>query len=140
MTAPTGETKCVMVLDEGLPLGLAVNTAGVLALTLGREIDSIIGEDVQDASGRVHRGITTHPIPILKAAHDLIKDIRLRAGDTDGLLLVDFTDAAQTTTTYDAYTTKIGAMSSDELRYLGIALYGDKKLVNRLTGSLPLLR
>ena len=140
MNASAGETKCVMVLDDRLPVGLAVNTAGVLALTLGREIDSIIGVDVEDASGNVHRGITTHPIPILKADGDLIKEIRLRASDADNLLIVDFTDAAQTTTTYDAYTSKIGAMSTEELTYLGIALYGDKKVVNRLTGSLPLLR
>jgi hypothetical protein len=140
MNASAGETKCVMVLDDRLSVGLAVNTAGVLALTLGKEIEAIIGEDVEDGSGTVHRGITTHPIPILKAPGELIKEIRLRAADADSLLIVDVTDAAQTTTTYDDYIRKIGSMSTDELSYLGIALYGDKKVVNRFTGSLPLLR
>lgn len=54
--------------------------------------------------------------------------------------MVDFTDAAQTSHTYEVYTQKIAALPSDELRYLGLALYGKKDVVNRLTGSLPLLR
>lgn len=116
------------------------NTAGVLALTLGRRLDSIIGPDVVDASGTSHAGITTIPIPILKAKGDTVKDIRLKAEGADELLVVDVTDAAQTTKTYDDYTEKIAAVPSEGLEYLGVALYGDKKPVNKLTGSLPLLR
>ena len=137
-----GQAKCVMVLDEDLPAGLLANTAGVLALTLGRRLDSIIGPDVVDGSGRSHAGITTIPIPILKANGDTVKGIRLKAEEAadDLLLVVDVTDAAQTTKTYDDYTEKIAAVPSEGLKYLGVALYGDKKPVNKLTGSLPLLR
>ncbi len=135
-----GKAKCVMVLDEGLPAGLLANTAGVLALTLGRRLDSIVGPDVVDGSGRSHAGITTIPIPILKAEGGVVRDIRLKAEETADLLVVDVTDAAQTTKTYDDYTEKIAGVPSEELKYLGVALYGDKKPVNKLTGSLPLLR
>lgn len=134
------QIKCVMVLDEELPTGLQVNTAGVLALTLGHRLDSVIGPDVVDGSGRAHVGITTIPIPILKAKGDLVRDIRLKAEGTEDLLVVDVTDAAQTTKTYDDYTRKIAAISSEGLKYLGVVLYGNKKAVNKLTGSLPLLR
>lgn len=132
--------KCVMIVNEALPLGLAVNTAGVLALTLGNKVDSILGPDVVDGSGQTHVGITTIPIPILKANEDAIRNIRIQASGMEGLLVVDFTDAAQTTTTYQDYTDKIGAMTADELKYLGVALYGEKKPINKLCGSLPLLR
>ena len=135
-----GKAKCVMVLDEGLPAGLLANTAGVLALTLGRRLDAIVGPDVVDGSGRSHAGITTIPIPILKAEGGVVRDIRLKAEETADLLVVDVTDAAQTTKTYDDYTEKIAGVPSEELKYLGVALYGDKKPVNKLTGSLPLLR
>ncbi len=135
-----GRAKCVMVLDEELATGLLANTAGVLALTLGRKLDSIIGPDVIDGSGRSHVGITTIPIPILRAKGDTVKDIRLKAEGTDGLMVVDVTDAAQTTKTYEDYTEKIATANSEELKYLGVALYGDKKPVNKLTGNLPLLR
>lgn len=135
-----GQAKCVMVLDEELATGLLVNTAGVLALTLGRKLDSIIGPDVIDGSGRSHVGITTIPIPILKAKSDVVRDIRLKAEGTNDLMAVDVTDAAQTTKTYEDYTEKIAAVNSEELKYLGVALYGSKKPVNKLTGNLPLLR
>lgn len=132
--------KCAMVIDEDLPQGLAVNAASVLALTLGRRIDSILGPDTKDGSGRTHVGITTLPIPILRATSGRLKEIRLTAGDLDGLLVVDFSGAAQSTTTYEAYTEKIGRIETDRLDYLAVALYGSKKHVNKLTGSLPLMR
>lgn len=135
-----GQAKCVMVLDEELPAGLLANTASVLALTLGRRLDSIIGPDVKDGSGSVHVGITTIPIPILKAKGEVVRDIRMRAEEADDLLVVDVTDAAQTTKTYEDYTRKIAGVPSEELKYLGVALYGNKKPVNKLTGSLPLLK
>lgn len=132
--------KCVMVIDEELPVGLAVNAAGVLAVTLGRRVESIVGPDIVDGSGQTHAGLVNIPIPILKADAGAIKDIRLRAGEVESLLIAGFTDVAQTSKTYDEYMQRISRVPSDELEYLGIALYGDKKLVNKLTGSLPLLR
>lgn len=135
-----GALKCVMIIDEDLPGGLSVNTAGVLALTLGNKIGQIIGPDVTDGSGRAHLGITTMPIPILKAKAETVRDVRLQASESEDLMLVDFTDAAQTTKTYEDYTRKIEGVPTEELSYLGLALYGDKKQVNKLTGSLPLLR
>ena len=54
--------------------------------------------------------------------------------------MVDVTDAAPTTTTYDAYTTKLACTEHDDLSYLGIALCGPKKSVNKLAGSLGLFR
>ncbi len=135
-----GTLKCVMILDEDLPAGLSVNTAGVLALTLGDKMGQIIGPDVTDGSGRAHLGITTMPIPILKAGAETVREIRLQASELDELMLVDFTDAAQSTKTYEDYTRKIEAIPTEELSYLGLALYGDKKRINKLTGSLPLLR
>ena len=134
------EKKCVVVLDAGLPMGLAVNAAAVLATTLGRRVESIVGPDVADGSGGLHAGLVDIPIPILKAGAEVVGDIRSRAVATDGLLVVGFTDVAQTSKTYEGYTERMAVSVSEELGYLGVALYGDKKLVNGFTGSLPLLR
>lgn len=38
------------------------------------------------------------------------------------------------------YREKLSAAPESALRYYGLALIGAKKLVNKLTGSLPLLR
>jgi hypothetical protein len=133
-------TKCVMVIDSGLPLGLSVNTAGLLGATLGRRIERIIGPDVIDASGENHTGILNVPLPILSADADTIKAIREKAMKFGELLVIDFTDTAQREVRYEDYTGKLAITPSEELKYLGIALYGPKKRVNKLVGNLPLLR
>lgn len=135
-------TKCLMVIDTELPIGLIANTAAVLALTLGKKIEGIVGSDVFDASGRRHVGITNMPIPILRGSMDKIKELRNKTAmeDFSDLLVVDFSNAAQTTTNYEAYTEKIATLTAEDLQYLGIALWGDKKKVNKLTGNIPLLK
>ena len=132
--------KCVMVIDEQLPVGLAVNTAAVLALTLGSRVEALLGPDVLDGSERVHVGITTLPIPILKADGQTLKRLWLQAAACADVFLVDFSDVAQTSLAYADYTQRMAATLGDHLQYLGVALYGKKETVNKLTGSLPLLR
>lgn len=135
-----GSLKCVMVIAESLPLGLTANTAGVLAVTLGHRIGTLVGPNAVDGSGQVHIGIIQVTLPILTGSADTIRTIRAQAAALEGLTVVDFTAPAQTSRTYPEYLDKIAAIPADELPYLGIALYGPKKLVNRLTGNLPLLR
>jgi len=50
-----------------------------------------------------------------------------------------FTKTAQRELYCEDYTDKLAATPVEELKYLGIALYGSKKSVNRLVGNLPLL-
>jgi len=133
-------TKCIMVIDLGLPVGLRVNTAGLLGATLGRRLERIIGQDVVDASGENHVGILNVPLHILSADAETIKAIREKAMKTEGLLIVDFTETAQREVRYEDYAGKLTATPAGELRYLGVALYGPKKAVNKLVGNLPLLR
>ena len=135
------ENKCVIVIDSDLPIGLIANTSAVLALTLGNKIEGIIGPIVIDGVGCTHEGITNTPIPILKGTRDILKELRdTLINDYPNLFLVDFSNAAQTTKNYDNYTNKIGSFTNDDLQYLGIGIYGDKKIVNKLTGSISLLR
>ena len=135
------EKKCVMVIDVELPLGLIANTSAVLALTLGKKIEGIIGPVVVDGDGHTHEGITTTPIPILKGSEAMIKELReIISSDYPDLFLVDFSNVAQITKNYDDYMNKIASFTSNDFQYLGIAVYGNKKQVNKLTGSLPLLR
>ncbi len=132
--------KCVMVIDKNLPPGLLVNTAGLLGATLGRKREEIIGPDIPDASGSSHAGILNITLPILAADDDTIKAIRDKAVRSEGLLVVDFTETAQKALRYEDYTESLAGMKQEELKYLGVALYGAKKQVNKLVGNLPLLR
>ncbi len=141
MNGVTDESiKCVIVIDGSLPLGILVNTAGLLAATLGRREEAIIGPDIPDASGGNHAGILNITLPILASDADTIKAIRAKATGTEGLLVVDFTETAQKSLKYEDYTEKLAATPEAELKYLGVAIYGPKKQVNKLVGNLPLLR
>lgn len=134
--------KCVMVIDEELPLGIIANTAGIMGITLGKHIPESVGPDVADKSGRSHLGIIEFPVPVLKASRDRIRAIReqLYRPDFSDLVVVDFSDVAQSCKTYDEFISKASGVEESELTYFGIGICGAKKLVNRLTGNLPLLR
>ena len=79
---------------------------------------------------------------ILKTTQEKIKEIRqqLYLPDFKDLIVVDFSDVAQRCNIYDEYIEKANQTPEDDFTYYGIAIYGTKKLVNKLTGSLPLLR
>ena len=94
------EQKCVVVIDSSLPLGLIANTAAMLGIPLGKLHPLMVGEDVTDASGKTHAGISMYPISMLKGDEALLKDLRLRLFEPEfaGLTVVDFSDVAQRST------------------------------------------
>lgn len=136
------EQKCVMIIDNSLPLGLIANTAAILGTTLGATLPQMVGRDVCDASGNTHRGINTVPTTVLQAGEELLKTLRQRLYEPEfaDLVAVDFTDVAQRIHVYEDYHKEAEATATSAFQYFGIALFGDKKKINRLTGMLPLLR
>ncbi|NPV91078.1 MAG: DUF2000 domain-containing protein [Firmicutes bacterium] len=134
--------KAVMVIDRELPLGLAANTAAVLGISLGHLAGDIIGPDVYDREGAAHRGITTRPIPILGGTGGQIGHIIEKLSDEGfaDVSIIDFNHLAQRSRDYENYTRTLSASDSAGIRYLGICLYGPVKKVNKLTGSIGLLR
>ena len=46
---PEQDKKCVIVIDENLPLGILANTAAILGITLGKHVPELLGEDATDA-------------------------------------------------------------------------------------------
>lgn len=135
-------SKCVMVVDEHLPLGLIANTAAIMGITLGKQMPEVVGADVADQSGNVHLGIIEFPVPILKDSPEIIKEIRekLYQPEFQDLTVVDFSSLAQGCKTYEEFIEKMGQVPESNLQYFGIAVCGQKKKVNKLTGSMPLLR
>jgi len=134
--------KCVMVIDENLPLGIIANTAAIMGITLGKKMPEVVGADVYDRTGNRHLGIIEFPVPILKGNADMIKTIREKLYEQDfpDLTIVDFTDLAQCCKTYDEFIEKMKEVPEIDLNYFGIAICGAKKKVNQLTGSMALLR
>ena len=133
--------KCVLVIDDALPRGVAANAAAICGITLGKLLPEAVGPDVTDRNGNTHLGIVALPVPVLRAGAETLRSIRERLYQPEfsPVTAVDFSDVAQGCRTYEEFQEKAAA-SGTELSYLSLGLCGPKKLVNQLTGSLPLLR
>ena len=136
------ERKCVMIVDESLPLGIIANTTAILGNTLGSHYPGAVGKNVLDKNENEHLGIIEIPIPILKGNKELLNNLRdtLYKEEYKDMIVADFSDVAQSCKTYDEYIKKISKVDSNNINYFGIAIYGTKKQVNKLTGSIGLLR
>ena len=134
--------KCVMIFDESLPVGVIANTAAIMRASLGKADPEVVGITPVDMDGNEHSGLIQFPVPILKSDSDTIQDIRKKALDTYGedIDIIDFTDIAQKSMTYDDYLNNYKATAGDDISYLGLTLCGPKKAINKLTGNLSLLR
>lgn len=137
----TNLKKCAVVVNDQLAPGFAVNTAAVLGVSLGKLRSEMVGRDLPDSSGRIHHGITTVPIPVLKADPAFLKDLRSRLKEFEPeLTVIEVISATRTTKSYEEYAAVFETSPEDEIEFFGLALYGDKKTVARFTGGLPLLR
>ncbi len=134
--------KCVMVIDGALPHGVIANTAAVMGITLGKRMPSVVGRTVTDRDGTEHSGIIEFPVPILAGSKEFINSLRqrLNSADFNDIVTVDFSDLAQGCKTYTEYIGKMAETPGRDLTYLGVAICGNKKKINKLTGNLPLLK
>lgn len=134
------KAKCAVVVAAELPAGLAANAAGVLSVTLGHRVGGLVGADVEDADGVTHPGIIHVPLPILTAPRAAVAAIVRAAAEDGELFFVAFSALAQSCRTYEEYTARMAATATADLASVGVALHGPRKRVDRLVGSLPLLR
>ncbi|MCG9771415.1 DUF2000 domain-containing protein [Pseudoalteromonas piscicida] len=135
------EKKVVLVIDENLPAGVIANTAAVLGVSLGKLQPELVGENLSDEVGSIRAGITTVALPILKGNDELLRELREKLKEFEPeLTVVDLIGATRTTKSYEEYASVLKSTPVSELDYQGIALAGEKKIINKFTGNLGLLR
>ncbi|AMB86296.1 hypothetical protein AWM79_13685 [Pseudomonas agarici] len=135
------DKKCVIIIDETLPLGVIANTAAVIAASFGKLYPQMVGGSLIDWQGHVHGGITTIALPILKGSPELLKEMREQLRELEPeLMVVDLISATRTTRSYEEYTEVLAHGPDDAIQYQGLGIIGNKKLVTKLTGNLGLLR
>ena len=134
--------KCVIVVDRDLPLGLKTNAAAALGMSLGAQVDGLIGPDVIDADGYTHRGITKVNLPILMASAEELRGLHGRvvnAFDPD-ISVIGFSKLAQGCKSYDLYRERMSVTQTSQLEFSGLCIFGADKKVSGFTGALPVLR
>jgi hypothetical protein len=132
-------TRLVLVLRDDLPQGLAVNAAAVLTLSLGGQVSDSLGPDGKDASGGAHPGLNTHPVPVLVAPSDRLRELRDRAMDSPDLRVVAFSEVARRARDYGSYLRALSTTPDEEIDYVGVILHGPKSQVTKLTKHLALM-
>jgi len=134
--------KCVMIIDLELPIGIQMNTAAALGISLASEVEGLTGKKLSDLDGNIYSGITNIPIPILALKSDEIKakyDVLLEKQNPE-LKVFAFVDVAQRSLSYEDYEMKLARTKYDKIGFLGLCIYGPKKMVNKLTGSIKMMR
>ena len=133
------DTKLVVVLREGLAVGSAVNAAVVLSLSLAGQVEAFMGAEGADASGQVHPGLNTHPVPVVTASAETLRELRVRAQQQPEVTTIAFSEVARQSREYGEYLSRLAGTAADDLVYVGLVLFGPRGPVTRLTRRLPLL-
>ena len=132
--------KMVVVIAAEAPIGVALNTAALLGVGVGRHHDDTVGPDTADAAGVPHTGMCAYPIPILRAPADTLSTLRAEAAARTDLTIHDMHQVAQRARTYDQMSTTLAGTKPEDIQYLGLALLGPRTSIDSLTGALPLYR
>ena len=134
------ELKCVVVVNKDDTRGVIANTIACLSFGLGAVFTDATVDPSADKDGILHGGIIDKPIPVLSAHGQVIRDIFLNAQRLQNVHVLDMNNRAQEARTLAEYKELLSETATDALNYAGISLYGPKRDINKLTGSLKLLR
>jgi hypothetical protein len=133
------ETKIVMVVRDGLAPNVATNAGAVLGLSLGGRLPQLLGADGKDATGGIHAGLNTHPVPIVTADAPQIAELHAKARAREDIVAVGFTEVARRARDYASYLDDLATTPDSELEYLALALFGPRNRITALTKRFPLL-
>lgn len=131
--------KWVVVIDESLPAGRAVNAAACMAAAVGRALPDLLGGDGRDGSGHVHPGLPWAGCAVLAADAVTLHALREKASAKEDVFVVDMPEPAQTSRIYDEYLGLLAGTRHEDLTYLAVGLVGPRNRIGKLVGRLPLL-
>ncbi len=140
-SAPTraARLKWVVVVNEALTPGLAVNAAVCVAAATGQAVPGLLGPDGTDADGAVHPGLPWAGCTVLGAAAEQLRELRAKAAGSPEVFVVDMPDLAQQVRVYDEYLRGLSDVAQAGLEYLAVGLIGPRNRIDKLVKKLPLL-
>jgi hypothetical protein len=129
------ETKIAVVLREDLAVWQKVNVAAFLVSGIAATVPDIVGEPYVDGSGSSYLPMFRQPVLVFTADADAIRRAYERARDR-GVELAVFTDELFATGHDAANRAAVAAVPSEELDLVGIAMHGERKLVDKVVDKL----
>jgi hypothetical protein len=130
--------KWVVVVDESLSPGQAVNAAVCVAAATSPAVPGLLGPGGPDAAEVWHPGLPWAGCSILAASPAQLTEIRQRAIDRR-FLAADMAAPAQATRVYDDYLRELAKTHPDDLALLAVSLIGPRNQVAKLVRHLELL-
>jgi hypothetical protein len=129
-----------VVVDAELAAGLVTNAVACLGAAVAALVPAVVGEGARDASGTTHPGLPWLGCTILRGDGATVRAVRSRALGDPEVLVADMPAVAQQVRVYADYLTQVRDAAEERLAYYAVSVLGPRKAIDRLVGSLPLLR
>ena len=132
--------KCVIVVDNTLGLGHAVNAVSVIGVSLGRSVEGLVGPALQSSDEVNYPGVIYAPLPILRSSSDYLHELHKKALLDNEIHSMPFSALAQSCKTYEEYEARICEADSSGIELVALGLVGPQKSISKLTGNLSLFK
>ena len=126
------DTKIVIVIDENLAVWQKLNVAAFLTSGIIASNEGLIGQKYEDASGKIYSPLCIQPIMIMKTNREKLKTMLNRANGYD-LPVALYIEDMFSTGFDEANRQTVARYPSEALPLVGIALRGEKKLIDKVT-------
>ncbi len=131
------DTKFVVVVRDDLAVWQKLNVAAFLAGGTAGAEPQLVGEPYRDASDKVYGRLVRQPILVLTGSGAEIATAVRRAKER-GLLPSIYTHALFSTGHDAANRAAVAAVATEALDFVGMAVHGDRKEIDKVTKGLKL--
>ena len=133
------DTKIAVVLRDDLATWQQLNMTAFLVSGIASTVPDITGENYEDGSGRLYLPMFRQPVMVFGVTAEQLHETYARTGVQD-IKLAIFTEDLFATGHDEANRAAVKAVTSDGLSLTGLALWGNKKIVDQITKGLTLHR
>ncbi|TPN89871.1 DUF2000 family protein [Mesorhizobium sp. CU2] len=128
------DTKIAIVLRDDLPVWQKLNVTAFLTSGIAAQFPEIIGEPYRDRAGNLYNPMSIQPVIVLSADQATLGAIHRRALER-GVTMSAYIEEMFATGHDVANRAVFAQFAPDDAKIVGIALRGEKKLVDKITKS-----
>lgn len=131
------DTKVVIAVRADLAMWQKLNVTAFLASAIPAGFAEVIGEPYQDGSGNEYLPMLRQPVLVLAADPTALASARRRAVER-GVGVAVYTEEMFKTGNDADNRAAVAAVPAEELALAGIALYGPRNAIDKITKGMPL--